>query len=167
MATTRRVLLLGLLGGAALSGSIRTAGAGSAIDAQATPPPSPIEFSEGVRWLTWNAAAAAVTTGPTPRMRMLFVYADWCGVCRRLAPLFDRPDVQQAASALAMVRQNQDEMPSWLRPYLATGKYVPRVLFLDAEGQVRKDITSGRDDYPFFYEDARTLLVSMRAAART
>ncbi len=153
---TRRTILRSLAGAATVTV------AGPAF-ARSRTTPEPIPFSSKIAWKTWSDAAKQAKSAGTPRM--LFVYADWCGVCRKVAPLFEREDVQKAASPLLLVRQNQDEAPAWLKPYMNLGGYVPRVLFLQPDGSVVTSITSGRSEYPYFYEDARTLVAAMKRAA--
>jgi thiol-disulfide isomerase/thioredoxin len=98
---------------------------------------------------------------------MVLVYADWCPKCRALAPVLARDDVHDLARQLVVVRQNQDEAPPWLEALAdEQGNYVPRIIFLDAEGAPLRKLTSGHPRYPFFYASDRpdALVASLKRA---
>lgn len=124
-----------------------------------------IAWSDKIAWHSWESAQNdAQAAGKTI---CLVVYADWCEHCKALAPVFAQPDVASAAQDLVMVRQDQDAQPAWLKQQLgAYGNYVPRVLFLSADGKPREDLTSGHPRYPYFYAPmvSERLAANMRAA---
>lgn len=126
---------------------------------------SSLAWGDKIAWRSWEAAQSIARS--QSKAMCVVVYAEWCSRCKELAPVFGRPDVARAAADLVMVRQDQDQAAPWLKEQLgAYGGYVPRVLFLAPDGQVRDDLTSGHPRYPHFYAAlvADRLLANMRAA---
>lgn len=124
-----------------------------------------IGWPSSVAWQDYASGLAAARRDAKPVL--ILVYADWCSKCRALAPVFERPEIVQAASKLVMVRQNQDEPAEWLRQYAdGQGNYVPRIFFLDAQGRPLPRVTSGHPRYPHFYpaNQPAALLNSMTLA---
>jgi hypothetical protein len=124
-----------------------------------------IAWSDKIAWRSWESALSDAQSQGKPIC--LVVYADWCVHCKELAPVFALPDVASAAADLVMVRQDQDALPAWLNQHLGMyGNYVPRVLFLSADGKAREDLTSGHPRYPYFYAPSVSdrLVANMRAA---
>lgn len=100
-------------------------------------------------WHAWSEAREMAAERQSPML--LYVYADWCPRCRELAPVLDECAVREPADGVVFVRHNQDVEAPWLRDVVGdTDTYVPRVLFLDAEGR-RMDLVSPHPRYPFFY----------------
>lgn len=153
MKTTRRQALTAL--------GIATAAVALPFGANAK---DPIAWPSGLDWMSWSDAADQASK--SGKIRMLVVYADWCGVCRKVAPWFGDKDLQAAAAPLLVVRQNKDEAPEWMEKYAATGNSVPRVLFIKPDGSLDTSITSDRSDYPYFYGTPELLLKSIRVAAK-
>ncbi|MDB4972039.1 MAG: thioredoxin protein 12-like [Myxococcaceae bacterium] len=124
-------------------------------------------WGDVVAWRDWDAALR--TAKAENKSVCVVVYADWCPRCKELAPVFAQPEVARAAADLIMVRQDQDERPTWLKQRLGSyGDYVPRIFFLDPNGRVREDLQSGHPRYPYFYAPLVTdrLLANMHAASR-
>ena len=124
-----------------------------------------IKWQDSLTWRTWDEAQhESATTG---KPIMLLIYAHWCPRCRDLAPIFRDPKVVANAKGLVLVRQDQDERPDWLSQYREFGGYVPRIIFFGPDGQPRKDITSSRGRYPYFYtpRSVAALVRSMKTAA--
>ena len=129
--------------------------------------PGDISWGSTIAWRDWDAALLAAKA--QEKSVCVVVYADWCPMCKELAPEFGKPEVASAAAGLIMVRQDQDEDAPWLKERLGQyGNYLPRVIFLDPNGQVREDLQSGHPRYPYFYAAlvADRLLANMRAASR-
>lgn len=125
----------------------------------------PIDWPRGIEWQTFEKGARAAAKHTRPMC--LVVYADWCGRCVELASLFARDDVKSLSKKFVMVRQNADEKPKWLGGRFGdTGRYVPRVLFLAPGGTLMNDVTSGVQQYPYFYEVTapKALTASMNKA---
>lgn len=116
-------------------------------------------------WLSWDEASERAAK--EQKRILLVLYADWCPRCRELSPVFAQPDMVEAAEGVLMVRQNVDERPAWLSRYAMLGTYVPRLFFLEPDGSVISDLTSGHPKYPYFYSahQANLLKKQLREAA--
>jgi thiol:disulfide interchange protein len=129
-------------------------------------PASDLQWGDKIAWRSWESAQSLARS--QGKSIGLIVYAEWCARCKELAPVFEQPDVASAAADLVMVRHDQDQPAPWLKDKLgAYGTYVPRVLFLSPDGEVREDLTSGHPRYPYFYAALvqDTLVANMRAAS--
>ena len=102
------------------------------------------------------------------RPLMLVVHASWCPRCRELKPRFSDPALVAASERFIMVNLDQDEEPQAHR-YGPDGQYIPRVLFLDAQGQVDATLSNAsRSKYKYFYMPQDDLVGLMQQAlART
>lgn len=98
------------------------------------------------------------------RPLMLVVHAAWCPRCRELKPRFFDPALAAASERFVMVNLDQDDDPQALR-YGPDGQYVPRVLFLDAQGRVDATLSNaGRSKYKYFYMPHDDLVGVMQQA---
>ncbi len=139
----------------------------TAAPAAARPAGPHMDLPDTIAWQTWDAGLAQAKASKKPMM--LLVWAHWCPHCRELTPVFRDPEVAALAKSLVMVQQNADESPAWLNEKFDSlyGGYVPRIFFLNADGSVRTDITSGNPQYPYFYVPQRidALRTSLKRAA--
>lgn len=98
------------------------------------------------------------------RPLMLVIHASWCPRCRELKPRFSDPALVDASEQFVMVNLDQDEEPQALR-YGPDGQYVPRVLFLDAQGRVDATLSNAsRSKYKYFYMPQDDLVGVMQQA---
>ncbi len=129
--------------------------------------------AEHIAWtdtIAWRDGEAALRAAKAENKSVcVVVYADWCPRCKELAPVFATPALRSAAEGLIMVRQDQDAHAPWFEQRLGKyGDYVPRILFVDPNGDVREDLHSGHPRYPYFYAPlvADRLIANMRVASR-
>ena len=108
-----------------------------------------IKYNPAIEWLEFEAAQAKAKA--EKKRVMLLVYANWCPRCQELAPAFEDPELVALSRGLIMVKQEQDARPAWLAEFASHGSYVPRILFLEPDGTVNTEFTSGHPRYPLFY----------------
>jgi protein-disulfide reductase (glutathione) len=96
---------------------------------------------------------------------MLVVHTDWCGNCQNLKPTFGGNKLAQLSEQFVMVHVDQDAQPE-VTLYSPDGQYIPRVLFLDPDGNVDPQLQNPnrRDRFRYFYTPQDDLVASMRAA---
>lgn len=98
------------------------------------------------------------------RPLMLVVHAAWCPRCKELKRRFFDPSLAAASERFVMVNIDQDAEPQGLR-YGPDGQYIPRVLFLDPQGQLDAGLSNpGRSRYKYFYTQHDDLVAVMQTA---
>lgn len=98
------------------------------------------------------------------RPLMLVVHAAWCPRCKELKRRFFDPTLAAASERFVMVNLDQDAQPEGLR-FSPDGQYIPRVLFLDPQGQVDASLSNpGRSRYKYFYTQHDDLTAVMQTA---
>ena len=118
----------------------------------------PIKWESKIKWMNWEEGRAA--SAAQGKALFLIVYTNWCPRCRELGPVFRDGSVEALSKEMIMVRQNQDEAPQWLSAFTAQGRYVPRILFFGTDGQLRTDLTSGNQRFPYFYTPRSTSVLA-------
>lgn len=95
---------------------------------------------------------------------MLVVHTSWCPRCKELSKQLANDELVHLSERFAVVNLDQDNAPEAM-DFASSGTYVPRVLFLDAEGKIDESIVNARSPrYPYFYTSARDVIASMRNA---
>lgn len=118
----------------------------------------------GIAWRPFDKALAESKSSKKPVL--LVVYAEWCPHCTNYSQVFHDPKVVEMAKKFVMVRIDKEEQPKVAAMYKPDGDYVPRTLFLSADGKVRPDIDALRTDYRYFYSerDPASILRGMEKA---
>jgi len=96
----------------------------------------------------------------------LVVYTEWCPHCTTYSKVFHDARVVEKAKRFVMIRIDKDKRAMTAHRYAPSGDYVPRTVFLSPDGEIRKDVTAKREDYPHFYDenDPASVLGGMDAA---
>jgi protein-disulfide reductase (glutathione) len=119
-------------------------------------------YGEQIAWRGLDEGLAEAASLGRPLM--LVVHAAWCPRCRELKPRFSDPALVAASERFVMVNLDQDDEPQALR-YGPDGQYVPRVLFLDAQGKVDPTLSNAsRSKYKYFYMPKDDLVGVMQRA---
>ncbi len=126
---------------------------------------SALKWDGPVAWMSWEEMLKISKEERKPVALML--YTDWCPHCKRLAPLFQEPEIAALSKELTMVLQSSSSRPTWMKDYQRYGNYVPRLLFLDKDLKVREDLNSGNTKHPYFYtpHGKGKLIESLKKAA--
>jgi len=97
---------------------------------------------------------------------MLVVHTEWCGNCQKLKPVFnDDAQLATLSEQFVMVHLDQDQHPE-AALYGPDGQYIPRVMFLDADGNVDQQLQNPNRPtrYRYFYTPQEDLVATMREA---
>jgi protein-disulfide reductase (glutathione) len=96
---------------------------------------------------------------------MLVVHTEWCNNCQKLKPTFARERLAQLSEQFVMVHVDQDTQPQAML-YSPDGDYIPRVLFLDPDGNIDSQLQNPnrRDRFRYFYTPEDDLVARMREA---
>eukprot|EP00010_Vexillifera_abyssalis_P005435 CAMPEP_0201550964 /NCGR_PEP_ID=MMETSP0173_2-20130828/7231_1 /ASSEMBLY_ACC=CAM_ASM_000268 /TAXON_ID=218659 /ORGANISM="Vexillifera sp., Strain DIVA3 564/2" /LENGTH=164 /DNA_ID=CAMNT_0047961097 /DNA_START=60 /DNA_END=554 /DNA_ORIENTATION=+ len=96
----------------------------------------------------------------------LLIHKSWCGACKRLKPEFQGSLVIESTSKhFIMVNLEDDEEPTDER-YRPDGAYVPRIFFLDENGDVLNDThnKNGNPKYQHFFPQYNQVTETMTHA---
>ncbi len=102
----------------------------------------------------------------TGRPLMMVVHTQWCPKCRALKQTFNEdPQVERLSESFVMVHVDQDAEPS-ATLYAPDGTYIPRVVFLDAEGKLDPELSNSNrtSKFRYFYTPQEDLVGTMREA---
>ncbi|KAK6178831.1 hypothetical protein SNE40_011327 [Patella caerulea] len=95
---------------------------------------------------------------------MIVIHKSWCGACKALMPKFaESKDIESLSEKFVMVNSRDDEEPTDSQ-YTPDGGYIPRVLFLDPSGKVRKEFKNedGNPSYKYYYPMVSHIADSMK-----
>ena len=152
-----------IVGGALLSSQARAAGP---LGAPAKPRTA-IDWNDtAIQWkpLAEGLAEAAAKKRPV----CLVVFTTWCPHCKKYSRIFSDPRIVQEAQGFVMVKLDQDRSEAESARYAPDGQYIPRTLFLTANGDVDLKIHTGRTQYRYYFDeaDAGDLLAAMKSARK-
>eukprot|EP00004_Rigifila_ramosa_P021787 TRINITY_DN585_c0_g1_i2.p2 TRINITY_DN585_c0_g1~~TRINITY_DN585_c0_g1_i2.p2 ORF type:complete len:165 (+),score=50.37 TRINITY_DN585_c0_g1_i2:24-497(+) len=97
---------------------------------------------------------------------MVLIHKSWCGACKSLGAAVSVSDEVAAASSDFVCINVQDNEEPADPKYKPDGGYIPRVLFLEADGTVRAELKNpqGNPKYAYFYSSPSQLVAGMEAA---
>ncbi|XP_059162533.1 thioredoxin domain-containing protein 12-like [Physella acuta] len=94
---------------------------------------------------------------------MIVFHKPWCRACKALRPRFaNSREIEQMSNDFVMISVEDDEVPKSadLSP---DGAYIPRILFLDAEGNVMKHVVNkGSEGFKYYYYETDSIVDSMK-----
>lgn len=104
----------------------------------------------------WNGAEIAWREiGPgvreatrTGKPVIMLFHASWCPSCKRYREVWKDQGVVEASRNFVMILVDVDKDPDANGAFSPDGTYVPRTLFLDAEGNVKSDAHGSDPQYP-------------------
>jgi protein-disulfide reductase (glutathione) len=116
--------------------------------------------------IAWRGLDEGLTEAKQSGMPiMMVVHTAWCGNCRKLKPSFADEQLERLSERFVMVHVDQDEHPE-ATLYGPDGSYIPRVMFLDADGNIDQRLQNpnrpGR--FRYFYTPQEDLVATMREA---
>ncbi|KAK7076290.1 Thioredoxin domain-containing protein 12 [Halocaridina rubra] len=97
---------------------------------------------------------------------MLIIHKSWCGACKAFKPKFAAStEALELSQHFIMVNTMDDDEPQEAK-YSPDGGYIPRILFLDSDGEVHEEIFNegGNPKYKFYYYDEQSVIKSMKIA---
>jgi len=118
--------------------------------------------SDKVTWVTLDEAKEAAKTNGKPTM--LLIHKSWCGACKALKPQFAKStDIEDLSVHFNMVNALDDDEPAD-DIYKPDGGYIPRVLFVNPDGNVMNDVINegGNAKYKYFYSRPDGIVASMK-----
>jgi len=93
---------------------------------------------------------------------MVVISKSHCDPCYRVKEMFDKTTrIEELSERFVMVNLFPEEVPS--EDFKPDGDYTPRIIFLDSNGNVRKDVYNlfGDSKYKYFYRTINEIVVGM------
>jgi thiol:disulfide interchange protein len=118
----------------------------------------------GIKWMPYEEGLAAAKEAKKPVC--LVIYTDWCPHCTNYSKVFHDPRVVEKSKDFVMMRLNGDQQKAITAKYAPDGQYIPRTLFLSADGTLDPDLNTGRSQFKYFYDEMNpaSILAGMEAA---
>ena len=115
-------------------------------------------------WVDWPLPAAEAADKPV----MVVIHKPHCPACKNLKAWFSQSqDILRLSGQFSMVNivSGTKEAPQ----LEVDGRYVPRIYFLDSQGNVLQHIVNpkGNPAYKYFYFDEASVVESMRTVLET
>lgn len=146
------------------SGSSRSAEPNADADSKRTATIPADGWNDRIAWRGLDEGLAESKRSGMPIM--MVVHTAWCGNCKKLKGTFNSDsNLERLSQDFVMVHIDQDEHPE-ATLYGPDGQYIPRVLFLDADGNVDAKLQNPNrpSKFRFFYTPQEDLVATMRQA---
>jgi thiol-disulfide isomerase/thioredoxin len=120
----------------------------------------------GIAWKSYEEGLAEAKKANKPVC--LIFYTDWCPHCTNYSKVFHDAKVVEQSKKFVMIRLNKDQNKEISNKYAPDGQYIPRTMFLSAEGALDDSIHAPRDQYKYFYSesDPKSVLGGMDEALK-
>ncbi|KAF7633080.1 hypothetical protein Mgra_00007507 [Meloidogyne graminicola] len=123
-------------------------------------------FGDDIDWITWENAVETALERNKPIF--LLIHKTWCHACKSLKKVMQQSNARKAFKKLSeyfvMVNTADDDEP-YEEEYRPDGKYVPRILFLDKNGDLLPDFRNKKAEYKnyaYYYPSPADILNSMK-----
>lgn len=121
--------------------------------------------------INWRDIRSGIyESSKTGRPVIMVFHASWCSACKKYRAVFHDKDVVEASKDFVMILIDADADKRANGAFSPDGTYVPRTLFLDAEGNVQSQLKGAGDpQYPHSIDidNPQELLSLMRKARET
>ncbi|GFN86822.1 thioredoxin domain-containing protein 12 [Plakobranchus ocellatus] len=115
-------------------------------------------WSESLGWVSLEEAKKS------KKPALVFIHNPKCPRCRKLkARLVSHPGVRKLSANFAMVHLTPEEIPAEERDvFTPDGKYIPRILFFDANFNFLPEVKGSEPTYQYFYSEPNNIEINMR-----
>uniref|UniRef100_A0A7E4WDT0 Thioredoxin domain-containing protein n=1 Tax=Panagrellus redivivus TaxID=6233 RepID=A0A7E4WDT0_PANRE len=127
-------------------------------------------YGDDIAWVKWEDAIETALELNKPIF--LLVHKTWCHACKALKKTMQQSNARRAFKKLSeyfvMVNTEDDEEP-FEEEYRPDGKYIPRLLFLDKNGDLLESIKNKKAEYKnysYYYSSPADILNSMKDVLR-
>ena len=121
-------------------------------------------FGDEIEWKPWLEALDIAKETEKPIMVLL--HKTSCPACESFKPIFAKSkEILELSSKFVMVNAKFGQEPSNEPKLSVDGKYVPRIIFLDSESNVLKEVVNkkGNPKYKYFHQTAQTVVEAMES----
>ena len=121
-------------------------------------------FGDEIEWKPW--AEALNLAKETKRPIMVLLHKTSCPACKSFKPVFSKSkEILNMSSKFVMVNAKFGQEPSNEPKLSIDGKYVPRIIFMDSEGNVLEEVINkkGNPKFKYFHQTAQTVVEAMES----
>jgi len=119
-------------------------------------------WNDDINWVSLADAKTAAAENGKPIF--IIIHKSWCGACKSLKPKFATDKtIEELSANFNMVNASDDDEPKGAE-YTPDGGYIPRILFIDAAGDVMTDEINvgGNAQYKYYYPQTASIVKSMQ-----
>jgi len=118
-------------------------------------------WGKNIKWVSLKEGQRLAREQNKPAM--IVIHKTWCRACKALKPRFAASnEISKLSSDFVMINVEDDEEPKNAE-FKPDGGYIPRILFMDASGQVLPEQTNHNStQWKYFYGETQSILESMR-----
>jgi len=123
-------------------------------------------FGDDIDWVPWENAIERALEINKPIF--VLIHKTWCHACKALKKAMQQSNARKVFSRLSenfvMVNAADDEEP-YEEEYRPDGKYIPRVLFLDKNGDLLSEFKNKKAEYKnyaYYYSSPADIINTMK-----
>ena len=116
-------------------------------------------LNENINWVDFETAKS-----DSSRPSVIILHKSWCPACKALkAKLSDSVEFEKLSLQFSMVSANEDDPLHSDSQFDLDGSYIPRVFFLNPNGEILTDIQNpkGNPNYKYYHYNAQTVMDAM------
>ncbi|MBA2125774.1 hypothetical protein DLM45_05985 [Hyphomicrobium methylovorum] len=99
--------------------------------------------------IAWRDVRSGISeSAQTGRPAIMVFHTTWCSVCKRFRLLFKNPEIVAASKDFVMILVDADVDREVNGIFSKDGNYVPRTIFMDANGKVSNTLVGRDRQYP-------------------
>jgi len=119
-------------------------------------------WGKNMKWVSLKEGQQMAREQNKPAM--VVIHKTWCRACKALKPRFSNSrEIEQLSQNFVMINVEDDEEPKSAE-YKPDGGYIPRILFLDPNGNVMSQVTNetNQTQWKYFYGETSSIADSMK-----
>ena len=121
-------------------------------------------FGDDIEWKPWSEALDLAKETEKPILVLL--HKTSCPACKSFKPVFAKSkEILELSSKFVMVNAKFGQDPSNEPKLAIDGKYVPRIIFMNSQGDVLEEVINkrGNPKYKYFHQTAQTVVDAMES----
>lgn len=124
-------------------------------------------FGDNIKWVSYENGLKEIKN--SNKKMLLIIHKSWCSSCKALKPkLAKHQEFAELSNKFVMVNAGDNDEGKG-EQFDVDGKYVPRIFFLDSNGNVEKDIWNEGTKHKhvkYYYQDGEELVAAMKRALK-
>jgi len=124
-------------------------------------------FGDDIEWKPWSEALDLAKETGKPILVLL--HKTSCPACKSFKPVFAKSkEILELSSKFVMVNAKFGQDPSNEPKLAIDGKYVPRIIFMNSQGDVLEEVINkkGNPKYKYFHQTAQSVVDAMESVLK-